>query len=127
MYNYQHLQTIVEVEFANIVLATEIIRQRKLRIILIDSSFKDVFYSPDPQKQFFAYHWERSHIDGTIYRHDNVPDGKWEHIDSFPKHFHDGYYENVKESSISDAPAEAMRFFLSFVESRIKPNIAKKY
>lgn len=104
MFDYQHLETIAQVEFANIVLAIELIRKRKLRLFLIDSSFVDIFYSPDPQKQFFAYHWERTHIDGTIYRHDNVPDGKWENISSFPKHFHDGYYENVRESDIVIIP-----------------------
>ncbi len=119
MFDYRHLKLIAEVEFPDIVVATEIIRYRKLRIIITDSSFVDVFYSPDPMNLKYAYHWERSIIDGTIYRHDNIPDGKWKNIATFPKHFHNGDYNNVQESNISDEPPEALRDFLNFVRSKL--------
>jgi hypothetical protein len=37
--------------------------------------------------------WERRHIDGTIYRHDNMPHAQWQGVSSFPKHFHVGDQE----------------------------------
>lgn len=80
MYDYHRLKRIAEVEFPDIVVSAIILRQRKLRIIIIDSSLLDVFFSPDPNNRKYAFHWERSFIDGTIYRHDNIPDGKWKNI-----------------------------------------------
>jgi hypothetical protein len=37
---------------------------------LVDGSYLDVWFS----RKFpgrYAYHWERRHVDGSIYRHDN--------------------------------------------------------
>ncbi len=73
MYDYLRLKRIAEVEFPDIVVEAEIIRQRKLRIIIIDSSYIDIFYSPSSANRHFAYHWERVFLDGTFYRHDNIP------------------------------------------------------
>jgi len=123
MYDYRRLKRIAEVEFPDIVVATEIIRQRKLRIIIIDSSYVDIFYSPDSTNRHFAYHWESAFggfLDGTFYRHDNIPDGNWKNVASFPKHFHNGQYENVQESNISDDTAEALRYFLIFVRKKLE-------
>ena len=115
MFDYTYLKLVTEVEFSDIVTATEIVRNRKLSLFLVDATYIDVFYSPISENRRFAYHWERSFIDGTIYRHDSIPDGKWKDISTFPKHFHDGTYENVQESNISDEPVDALRSFLNFV------------
>jgi hypothetical protein len=39
---------------------------------------------------------------------------------SFPKHFHDGSEDDVKESTLSDNPVEAIREFLSFVRAKLE-------
>lgn len=87
---------------------------QKLRLEIIDGSVVDVFLS---SRELYSYHWERSHVDGTIYRHDNAPHKRWRHIRSFPKHFHDGSEanEDCKESHISNDPEEALRELLRFI------------
>ena len=42
----------------------------KIRVIFIDNSFLDVYWSSSGK---YSLHYERRHIDGTIYRHDNAP------------------------------------------------------
>jgi len=120
MYDYHRLRRIAEVEFPDIVVSAIILRRRKLRIIIIDSSILDVFLSPDPINRKYAFHWDRSFIDGTIYRHDNIPDGNWKNISTFPKHFHNGGYENVQESYLSDDTGESLREFLLFIRAKLK-------
>jgi len=71
-------------------------------------------------RTYFAYHWERRMIDGTIYRHNNIADPKARTLKTFPKHFHEGDDEAVKESRISDKPEEAIREFLEFAREKIK-------
>ena len=119
MFNYLYLKRIAEVEFPDIIETAEIIGQRKLRIIIKDSSYIDIFYSPYPSNRHFAFHWERTFIDGTIYRHDNIPDVNWKNVPTFPKHFHDGDYTSIKKSNLSDNPSDALREFLSFVRSKL--------
>jgi len=89
----------------------------KFRIFLKDESFVDVWLSTSGK---YSYHWEHRHIRGLIHRHDNAPHGRWRGIKTFPKHFHDGSEENVKESLISDSPVEAVREFLGFIKSKLK-------
>ncbi len=59
------------------------------------------------------------HDIGTIYRHDNVPDGRWASVLTFPKHCHDGQEDRVCESSLSDDPERAIREFLTIVRDRL--------
>jgi hypothetical protein len=73
----------------------------RLRIFLKDESFADVWLSSSGK---YSYHWEHRHISGLIHRHDNAPHSRWEKIKTFPKHFHDGSEDKVKESTISDNP-----------------------
>jgi len=80
----------------------------RLRIFLRDESFVDVWLSTSGK---YSYHWEHRHISGLIYRHNNAPHSRWKEIKTFPKHFHDGSEDNVKESPISDDPREAIREF----------------
>lgn len=63
----------------------------------------------------YSYHWERRHIDGKIYRHDNAPHKAWMHIKTFPRHFHKGEEKNVVDSEISSNSKEAIREVLEFV------------
>jgi hypothetical protein len=71
-------------EFTDIVVATTIMRN-KLRVLLDDGSFVDFWWSAKIAGRF-AHHWERTHIDGTIYRHDNMPRPRWQFVASFPQH-----------------------------------------
>lgn len=112
MHIFQKLSYIAEVEFSDIVETVEE-SEDKLRIYLIDGSFIDIWFSIKISGRY-AYHWERTHIDGKIYRHDNIPHKKWEFVKTFPKHFHCGSEKEVTESSISDNPEEAIREILTF-------------
>lgn len=91
----------------------------RLRIFLLDESFVDVWLSMSGK---YSYHWEQRHVRGLIHRHDNAPHGKWKEIKTFPKHFHDGYEDNVKESNISDDALLAISYFLCFVRDFLKKN-----
>jgi len=113
--NVKQLQQIAEVEFSDIVAEAVVSDINELRIILMDGSFIDVWYSLK-LKDRYSYHWEHRAIDGKIYRHDNAPHQCWQFVDTFPKHFHDGAEKNVIASNISDIPEEALRDFLSFVQ-----------
>ena len=88
----------------------------KLRILLIDGSFIDVWLSLK-KKGVYAYHWERRAIDGTVYRHNNLPDKAARRLKSFPKHFHNRTEQTVVESDIADDPVEAMKSFLKFAKN----------
>lgn len=91
---------------------------QKLRLKIIDDSVVDVFLSARGR---YSYHWERRHINGTLYRHDNAPHKRWQHIKTFPKHFHNGSEadEDGKESYIKEDPLEGFRGFLNFIDGRL--------
>jgi hypothetical protein len=120
---YSNQLKVARAKFAHVVEAGEIIRTnggfpQKLRLNIIDGSAIDVFLSSSGR---YSYHWERRAIDGTLYRHDNAPHGRWRHIETFPRHFHNGSEanEDCEESHISDEPEEALREFLRFVEQKL--------
>jgi hypothetical protein len=117
MVNLHQLGLITESEFADVVQTTEIIRD-KLRVLLNDGSYIDFWWSSQIPGRF-AHHWERTHIDGTIYRHDNMPHSKWQYVATFPQHFHDGSPSEVTESYLCPEPEEALRQFLDFARSLI--------
>ena len=71
MPDLESLGRLAEVEFLEIVQSTAII-ENKLRVTLIDGSYIDFWWSEELSGRF-AYHWERIRIDGTVYRHDNIP------------------------------------------------------
>lgn len=89
-----------------------------MRVFLVDTSFLDIWYSPRTVKKY-SYHWERQHVDNTIYRHDNAPHIRWKNIPTYPKHFHLETEYNVIESYISDIPEEAVMMFMSFVRAKL--------
>jgi hypothetical protein len=84
------LKRIIDVEYHDILAATgtDIFRD-KIRAYISDGSFVDIWFSKKIPGRF-SYHWERRHIDGKIYRHDNFPDPCWKKVSTFPKHFHNG-------------------------------------
>jgi len=63
------LAGIAEIDFADVVTGCEII-EGKLRLYIVDESFLDVWFSRQLEGRY-AYHWERRHVDDTIYRWDN--------------------------------------------------------
>ena len=112
------LKEIAEIEFNDIIEDVIVADINELRVILIDGSFIDVWFSLK-LKGRYSYHWERKFIDGCIYRHDNAPHKMWESIRTFPKHFHNGDEDKVKESYISEKPEQAIRDFLDFVRQKL--------
>ena len=112
MPDLERLGQIAEAEFFRIVRGAAIV-DRKLRVCLNDGSFIDFWWS-DAVPGRFAYHWERTQIDGAVYRHDNFAHGQWQHMASYPKHFHAGSQQVVTESDIAENPEEGLRQFLGF-------------
>ena len=115
---YLRLAEVACDEYPDIVLATEVL-EGKLRIHILDGSFLDVWFSQVMPGRW-AYHWERRHIDSTIYRHDNRPHEHLRHLRTYPKHFHVERDEHVEESYLSDEPEEALRQFLTFIRDKLK-------
>ena len=80
---------------------------------LIERLYMDFWWSKEISGRF-AYHWERTLIDGSIYRHDNISHPQWRTVASFPKHFHAGAQQAVIESDVSENPEQGLRQFLRF-------------
>lgn len=117
---YEELIQLALAEFGDIVVRTETIGRRagvalKLRLHLIDATTIDVWLSPDLNR--YSYHWEQRAVRGLLHRHDNAPDHP--SVFTFPKHFHNGSEDAIEASYIPDEPAQALRFFLSFVRNRL--------
>jgi len=115
----KELKEIAEIEFSDMVEDVVLPDINELRIILIDGSFIDIWFSLK-LKGRYSYHWERKFINGSIYRHDNAPHKSWENVKTFPKHFHDGDEDRVRESYLSEEPREAIRDFLNFVKKEFR-------
>lgn len=121
---YRELESIAK-EFSDVVVDTRILKlpsgePLKLRVHIVDGSFLDVWISISGK---YSYHWERRHIDGKIYRHDNAPHKAWKRTKTFPRHFHDGKEKNVVESKINSKPKEAIREVLGFVRTVVSVNM----
>jgi len=117
MIDLRPLQRIAEDEFTDIVQSTAVMRS-KLRVLLRDGSYIDFWWSLAISGRY-AYHWERTHVDGTVYRHDNMPDPDASRVKTFPKHFHNGISSTVTESYISSQPQEGLRQFLQFAREHL--------
>lgn len=85
----------------------------KLRIYLDDESFIDVWISRRLPNRY-AIHWERRHINGTIYRWDNTPHESHRHISTFPHHFHEGSDDIVKPFHYPGSIEEAIKKALEY-------------
>lgn len=117
---YLFLESIAR-QFKEVVLETKIIKlpsgePAKLRIELIDGSFADVWISISGK---YSYHWDRSEIDGTIYRYDNAPHKVWARLTTFPHHFHDKYEKTVIESDLPSEPEMQMKKFMDFIRKTL--------
>ena len=118
-YDYSPLIQIALTEFNDIITRAQNLNEN-MRLHVNDGTHIDVWYSVRRPEQRFAFHWERRTKDGTLWRHNNIPDAKWSSVASFPKHFHAGSEDNVVESDLSDDPPTALREFLSFVRAQIQ-------
>ena len=111
------LKRIIDTEYADILTDT-IISRGKLRAFVEDGSFIDIWFSLKISGRF-SYHWERRHIDGSMYRHDNFSDTNWQRVSTYPKHFHNGSQDAVEESHIDDSPCVGLRQFMELVRSQL--------
>lgn len=117
MSSLESLGRIAEVEFAAIVVQTDMM-SAKLRVLLTDASYVDVWASRKLVGRF-GFHWERRHLDGRIYRYDNFPDATWGDISTFPFHFHDGDQNTVVAAPFALTLEQGFREFMAFVQQRI--------
>lgn len=116
---FQSLANIAATEYADIVAKTSLIggtatNPNKVRLILVEGSFVDVWMSTDGD---YAFHWERRRQTGQMYRWDNAPHHP--QISTFPAHFHDGDEATVEESRLSANPEAALREVLEFVKRAV--------
>ncbi len=114
----EDIKRIAEIEFADIIKNSYQV-DYKLRIILINNSFIDVYLSQRlPDK--FGFHWECKDKKGTFYRYDNFPDKNWQSIATFPHHFHKGSQDAVEVSPFPLTIIKGFRAFMEFVSKKIK-------
>lgn len=117
MLSLDHFKRISEIEFAGIVKSTHKI-DYKLRILLIDNSFVDVYLSRTLLDKF-GFHWETMDSDGSIYRYDNFPDINWSHLPTYPYHFHNGSQSSAEASPFPPEPVSGFRAFMDFVKNKV--------
>ncbi len=60
-------------------------------------------------------HYERRHLDGTIYRHNNAPHHR--QVKTFPKHYHKGREDFVVESYLPDEAFKAFKLCIQWTKS----------
>ena len=108
------LRRIAEVEFAAIVAQTDVVGS-KLRVLLTDSSYVDVWASRKLSGRF-GFHWERQHLDGRIFRYDNFPDTNWAGVETFPFHFHNGDQNTVIAAPFASTLEQGFREFMAYVQ-----------
>jgi hypothetical protein len=112
MVNLRLLAETALLEFPHVVESCKVL-EGKLRIHLMDGSYMDLWWSWKHLGKY-AYHWERRALDGQVFRHDNIPDARWRHVQTFPKHFHNGSETSAEESFAPEKPLEGLRFMLAF-------------
>ncbi len=89
----------------------------KIRVIMVDGSFLDIYWSPTGK---YSLHYERRHIDGKLYRHDNAPHSQYSYVRTFPKHYHNGSEDKVVESYLPNEPIKAVEEFLKTIREMVK-------
>ena len=102
-------------------LATKILEPspEKVRFVLQDKSFVDIRISQRIRNRF-DFHWERRHVDGTIYRYDNFPDTKFKKLSTYPYHFHEKKEAMAKSSPFRMKLPDAFIDFMEFVRKNAK-------
>ncbi len=113
----RRLRELVLRMYPEIVVDAEIV-YGKLRIYLVDESFIDVWISRRLPNRY-AIHWERRHIDGTIYRWDNTPHEAHKRIPTFPHHFHEGRDNVVKPFHYPGSLEKALEKALEYVRRKL--------
>ena len=116
---YQTLLNLALHEFPTVVTRAEFIggtpaSPNKLRLLIVDGSFLDIWLSLDGD---YAYHWEHRRQTGHIYRWDNAPHHPT--VGTFPAHLHDGDERTIVESHLPLAPEVALREILAFVRQHV--------
>ena len=119
---YDHLVTVTTKKYSDIIQGIVKIKTpsgviTKIRVIFVDNSFLDVYWSPSGR---YSLHYEKKRINGTMYRHDNAPHKKHRTIITFPKHFHKGSENNVEESYLPTNPIKALEYFLEFIVNLVR-------
>ncbi|MFA4957135.1 MAG: DUF6516 family protein [Candidatus Methanoperedens sp.] len=116
---YRVLEQIAKTEFSDIVKNTTLIggksaQPNKLRVLLIDGSFLDVWLS---EENDYSFHWEQRAVRGLIHRWDNAPDHP--EVESFPHHFHDGKENNIISSQMDTDMKDAFKGVLGFIRAKL--------
>jgi len=94
------------------------VRIDRLRIYFRDGSFLDVWFSRSiPGK--YAFHYERRHLDGRVYRWDNAAHSRVKGIPTFPHHFHNGSQSNVQPYMPKESVEETFHDILNWIKARI--------
>jgi hypothetical protein len=114
----QELSSIIQNDFLDIVQDITFPTENKLRIILIDKSFVDIFLS-EKLLNGFSFHWERNYKNNTICRYDNYPDPKWKKVKTFPYHFHFQKENKVIASPFAKTLPNSFIDFMEFVRKEI--------
>ena len=117
MVRLDNLCRIAEIEFSDVVVFSGMVG-RKLRLWLIDDSYIDINLSRKIKGRF-GFHWERGHIDGSLFRYDNFPDTDWKNVSTFPYHFHNGSQDKVESSPFDRGILQGFRQFLTFVREQL--------
>ena len=115
----EEIRIIVEDRFLDVVEEILELSFEKIRLILEDSSFVDIRVSRKVKNRF-DFHWERRHVDGTIYRYDNFPDTKFKKLTTYPYHFHDKNEGAAKSSPFRLKLPYAFIDFMEFVRRKTK-------
>jgi hypothetical protein len=117
MASLKDLRRIAEVEFADIVKSTMLI-DYKMRVILKDNSFLDVYLSRKLTDKF-GFHWECMDSARTFFRYDNFPDRRYQNLTTYPFHFHAGSHDAIEPSTFPPTPIEGFRAFMEFIRSKL--------
>ena len=115
---YRVLAEMAWSEYPDIVVSAEPGKER-LRLHLADGSFLDVWFSRSIEGKY-AFHWERRHIDGTVYRWDNAAHRSLAGITTFPHHFHEGSQRNVKPFKPRNTWEDTLREILDYVREKLR-------
>ncbi len=115
----EEVRKIIEDQFLDIVQDVFLPSEEKLRAILKDKSFIDIRIS-QKVKNRFDFHWERRHIDKTIFRYDNFPDIHFKKIKTYPYHFHYLKENKVVEMKFRKTLLFAFIDFMKFVKDRMQ-------
>jgi len=94
-------------------------RKDRIRVYFIDDSFLDIWFSRNKPCKY-AFHWERRHVDGSIYRWDNVAHRKYEYIETFPHHLHYGSKDNVRPFRPASTWEETIVEIINFIIKKIR-------